>query len=254
VKNVNSLSPLSWGVYTSTINNSDEFISRYFHFLRIQTIIEHFQQGSIKTTYKRCLDIGCNRGYYSVILAECGMVVDAIDNNLDISKVTPHPNIHYYATDILNFESKETYDLVLFFEVLEHIQVEDRKVVLEKIHSLLATEGILMFSGLNCFSFLYGAGFCKESILNLLKARSDINWHYHIPFYSYTSVLKSSGFCILNWNTNGVFPIILNGMEGFFNRFVDQICNTDQNLSKILKGLGANYYCIAKKIPQLSEP
>lgn len=49
------------------------------------------------------------------------------------------------------------YDLILFFEVFEHIPVESRKNVLEKIHALLAEDGILFFSGPNGLSFLYGA-------------------------------------------------------------------------------------------------
>jgi 2-polyprenyl-3-methyl-5-hydroxy-6-metoxy-1,4-benzoquinol methylase len=179
--------------------------------------------------------------------ADKGASVDALDYNLNFSEVITHTNIHYYNTDIRNFTSEGTYDLILFFEVFEHIPVECRQTVLEKIHNLLAEDGILLFSGPNCLSFLYGAGYCKEKFVNYFGARTDLNWHYRIPFFSYKNTLESSGFVVDQWQTDGVLPIVSDGMERYLHGFTEQLVRADRNLSKILKGFGANYYCIAQK-------
>lgn len=247
VKMGNTTLQLSWKDYLSTINSSDTFVTRYYHYLRILTILEYFQRILFHKGIKRCLDIGCNRGYFSKMIAENGISVDALDNNLNFSEVSPHPNIHYYKIDIQNFPHEGNYDLILFFEVFEHIPVESRQKVLEKIHDLLAEDGILIFSGPNCLSFLYGSGYCKEKFVNYFKGTTHLNWHYHIPFFSFKNTLEDSGFVIEQWCTDGVFPIILDRMERFQDRFTKQLVRADKNVSKILKGFGANYYCIAQK-------
>jgi SAM-dependent methyltransferase len=240
-------SPLTWDTYIKTINNSDSFLTRYFHYLRIRTIMEYLNRQTGNKKFRLCLDIGCNRGYYSVMAAKKGMVVDALDANLSMSDLIVHPDVRYHNTDIRNFITTKKYDLILFFEVLEHIPPQSRKEVIKKIHSLLSDDGILLFSGPNCLSFLYGSGYCKERVVNVFKHGTDINWHYHIPFFHYKKILEHSGFTIVQWQTNGVFPIVSDRLEGCIDRFADQVFFADQAISKLLKGFGANYYCIAQK-------
>jgi SAM-dependent methyltransferase len=244
---MNETPQLTWNDYLSTINSSDSFVTRYYHYLRILTIIEYFQQWFLHGKTKQCLDIGCNRGYYSKIVADSGILVDAIDSNLNFSVVSEHSNIHYYKTDIQNFQQEHSYDLILFFEVFEHIPIENRQIVLKKIYNLLTEDGILFFSGPNCLSFLYGAGYCKEKVVNSFQDTACLNWHYHIPFFSFISILESSGFVIEQWSTDGVLPIVLNRMERFHDKFPEQLVKADKRLSKNMKGFGANFYCIAKK-------
>jgi SAM-dependent methyltransferase len=240
-------SQLTWNKYLKTINSTDSFLTRYFHYLRIRTISGHLNRQTRNKKFRSCLDIGCNRGYYSVMAAEKGMVVDALDSNLNLSDLIAHPNVRYHNTDFQNFTATKKYDLILFFEVLEHIPLENREEVIKKIHSLLSEDGVLIFSGPNCFSFLYGSGYCKEKMVNLLKRRSDINWHYHIPFFLYKKNLQHSGFKIIQWHTNGVFPVVSDRLEWCLGGFADQVFFADQTISKLLKGFGANYYCIAQK-------
>lgn len=246
---VNNTRQLTWKDYLSTINSSDTFVTRYYHYLRILTILEYFQGELFHKGIKRCLDIGCNRGYFSKMVADNGIFVDAIDSNLNFSEVSNHPNIHYYKIDFENFPHEGNYNIILFFEVFKHIPVESRQMVLKKIHDLLAEDGILIFSGPNCLSFLYGAGYCKEKFINFFKGVTHINWHYHIPFFSFKNTLESSGFVIEHWCTDGALPIISDRMERFLDRFIGHIVRVDKNVSKILKGFGANYYCIAQKRP-----
>jgi 2-polyprenyl-3-methyl-5-hydroxy-6-metoxy-1,4-benzoquinol methylase len=179
--------------------------------------------------------------------AEKRTSVDALDCNLNLSEVITHPNIHYYNIDIQNFQSEGMFDLILFLEVFEHIPIESRKNVLEKIHALLSEDGILFFSGSNCLSFLYGAGYCKEKFVNYFRGTTHLNWHYRIPFFFYKNTLETFGFVVDQWHTNTTFPVILDGMENYLHGFIEQLGRADRNLSKILKGFGANYYCIAQR-------
>jgi SAM-dependent methyltransferase len=240
-------SQLTWKSYLETIDSTDSFLTRYFHFMRIRTIYGHLTRQIRDKKSGSCLDIGCNRGYFSVMAAEKGMVVDALDSDLNLSDLIPHPNVRYHITDIRHFAAAKKYDLILFFEVLEHIPPEDREEVITKIHDLLSDDGVLLFSGPNCFSFLYGSGYCKEKVMNLLKRRTEINWHYHIPFFRYKKYLQKAGFEILQWHTDGVFPVVSDRLEGCLGGFADQVFSADQTLSKFLKGFGANYYCIVQK-------
>jgi len=238
---------MEWNEYLSTINSGDPFVTRYYHYMRFLTILKYFQHICTKKSIKRCLDIGCNRGYFSKIFADNGTSVDAIDTNLVLSNVFQHPNINYIKTDIKNFASSEKYDLILFFEVMEHIPVEERQIVLKKIRQLLADDGLLIFSGPNCLSFMYGAGYCKEKYMHFFKHKTYHNWHYHISFFYFKSILESNDFVIKQWWTDGVFPIILDRMEEFLGRYIKSIVKADKTASKILKGFGSNYYCIIQK-------
>ena len=125
---------LTWKEYLVTINSSDAYITRYFHYLRLLAIQKTLQRVSLNRKNKRCLDIGCNRGYFSKMAADLGFTVDAIDSDLDLSRTINHPNIHFKKTDIQNFPQNGEYDIILFFEVLEHIPFENRGMVLEKVH------------------------------------------------------------------------------------------------------------------------
>jgi SAM-dependent methyltransferase len=233
---------MEWNEYLSTINSGDPFVTRYYHYMRFLTILKYFQHICNKKRIKRCLDIGCNRGYFSKIVADGGISVDAIDTNLVLSNVFQHPNINYIKTDIKNFASSGNYDLILFFEVMEHIPVEDRQNVLKKIHKLLAEDGFLIISGPNCISFMYGAGYCKEKYTNFFKHKTHKNWHYHIPFFSFQSIIESNNFVIKQWWTDGVFPIISNRSEKFLGKYINSIVRFNYPPSQ-MGGLNGRLFC-----------
>ena len=131
--------------------------------------------------------------------------------------------------------------------MFEHIHEESRLDVLGKIHSLLNDDGILLFSGPNCFSLLYGAGYVKERIMNFLSGNDGMNWHYHIPYQVHIKNLEESGFFIQEWKTDGTLPVLFNAIKKIFGRATGKIVSGDRFISKILRGMGANFYCIAQK-------
>jgi len=75
---------------------------------------------------KRVIDAGCGIGYGSLILAEAGCNVLAVDNceeALDYAmEHYQHDNITYINEDLTRFTRQPIYDAVVCFEVLEHLK------------------------------------------------------------------------------------------------------------------------------------
>lgn len=101
---------------------------------------------------KSVFDAGCGVGYGSLLLAEAGCTVTAVDNcaeAIEIAKrMCPHENITYICDDLLSY-APEHVDAIVAFEVLEHL--EDPEGVVRKWNSdyILASvphEGVLKFT------------------------------------------------------------------------------------------------------------
>ena len=74
------------------------------------------------------LDVGCGGGLVSESLANLGANVTAIDfveNNIKIAKKHSQKNklkINYICSDIENYNFSKKYDLIVLFEILEHLE------------------------------------------------------------------------------------------------------------------------------------
>jgi len=203
---------------------------------------------NVKADAKVALDIGCNRGYYSAKLGSLGFKVDAVDMNLDSYQLIHNPNVTYFEEDFLNWVPPRKYDFIMTFEVYEHIPLDKREKFIKKVVSLLNPGGTLLFSGPNCFSLYYGAGYVKDSIKKAFGYTDEIDWHYRIPCQYYAQIFTSQNLEITNWHTNGVFPVFSNKLERPLEVLSTQlITDLDLSLSMIFKGLGANYFAILKK-------
>jgi len=201
-----------------------------------------------KPDTKTVLDIGCNRGYFSAKFGEIGLKVDAVDLKLDRDRMIHSPNVIYFEENFLDWTPPQKYDLIMAFEVYEHIPPAEREAFIRKIDSLLNPGGLLLFSGPNCYSFLYGWGYVRHSIKRILGYIEELDWHYRIPYRYYNRIFTSQDFEIINWHTNGIFPVLSNKLEKIFDLLSAQsIINIDLLLSDLFRGLGANYFAILKK-------
>jgi len=98
----------------------------------------------------------------------------------------------------------------------------------------------------------YGAGYIKDSIKKAFGYVDEIDWHYRIPCQHYNQMFASQNLEIINWYTNGVFPVFSNKLEKILKIFSTQfITDLDLSLSEILKGFGANYFAVLKKSDML---
>lgn len=100
----------------------------------------------------RALDVGCSPGHLAMALVKAGFEVQGLDlNQVWLAKYAPgwperlritHSNLEQ---DPLPFAS-ESFDLVIFTEVLEHIAVTDPGVVLMEIRRVLRPGGRMLLS------------------------------------------------------------------------------------------------------------
>ena len=93
--------------------------------IRIKYIMNHISSKNIKNL--EILDIGCGGGLVCEPLAKLGFAVTGIDfveNNIKVAKLHALKNnlkIKYYTQDIDDLSFKKKYDLIILFEVLEHV-------------------------------------------------------------------------------------------------------------------------------------
>ncbi|WP_265580843.1 class I SAM-dependent methyltransferase [Methanofollis aquaemaris] len=211
----------------------------------VQDAIKYLQNNNF--SIQNCLDIGCNRGYYSAIFGDLGAQVDAVDPYLRSDLVIRHPNVTYHKADFLKWTVDKKYDVILFFEVYEHIPPESREIFIEKIKQSLNPGGIILFSGPNCISLFYSGGFIKSLIPRILGKIPEIDWHYKIPFFFYRKLFKNDESQIISWQTNGITLVFSNKIELMLGKSCTQrLLNLDRCVSRLTSGLGANYFCIVQ--------
>ncbi len=127
-----------------------------------QNIVEYFETSRPRYEYTlslaleqnggRVLDLGCSPGHLSMALVKAGFDVQGIDlNAVWLAKYAPgwperlritHTNIEQ---DPMPFPS-DSFDLVIFTEVLEHIAITDPCVVLGEIRRVLSPGGRMLLS------------------------------------------------------------------------------------------------------------
>ncbi|MDI6882395.1 MAG: class I SAM-dependent methyltransferase [Methanothermobacter sp.] len=101
---------------------------------------------------KRALDLGCGYGYYTVDLLQRGYEVDAVDisehsiqmTQKEVEKMENHQRVKIHNINALKFKPKKKYDLIICFEMLEHLH-KDLKL-LKLINSWLKDDGVLLIS------------------------------------------------------------------------------------------------------------
>ena len=96
---------------------------------------------------KRVLDAGCGEGFGTRMLADVAKSVEGIDHSeraiTYCRRAWPRPNLVFRTGDLTRPEVlRSSYDLVINFQVLEHI--EDDRGFLHTLKSQLAPEGILV--------------------------------------------------------------------------------------------------------------
>ena len=101
----------------------------------------------------KILDLGCGGGLVSEGLSKIGANVTGIDfvkDNINIARIHAQKsnlNIDYKTLDFENEKISSKYDIIVIFEVLEHLS--DWKSFIKKIQSNLKSNGVLIISTIN---------------------------------------------------------------------------------------------------------
>lgn len=95
----------------------------------------------------KILDVGCGDGRHSLYLATLRFQVDAFDisesaiNKIDYLKEQNNLNINTYVCDVLEFEFKYKYDLIIVHGVLQFIEREKQPKIIELLKNWTEVNG-----------------------------------------------------------------------------------------------------------------
>jgi len=141
-------------------------------------MIDKIQEYGKKKKFKNVIDIGGKDGKYSSRISENLTIVD-------LNPVIISPTINYIKKDIMEFETKEKYDLVISSAFIEHFSNEKGKKILRKINDLLKDDGFAFLTCPNAWSInrLLGEimGICKSLELSEGDKMVGHKFVYNIP-------------------------------------------------------------------------
>ena len=147
--------------------------------IRMKYILDNFPLHKLKNA--EVLDIGCGGGLISESMCRLGAKVTGIDfakNNVEVAKLHSIQNglkIKYFCYDVEKIEFKKKYDLIIIFEVLEHL--DNWKLFLNKICKNLKPHGKIIISTINrTLTSRLAAIYIAENILKWIpKNTHDYN-------------------------------------------------------------------------------
>ena len=197
--------------------------------IRLKYIIKNLKNKKINDL--KILDIGCGGGLICEPLAKLGAKITGIDfveKNIKVAKLHALENnlkINYIVGDINKIKLKQKYDVVILFEVLEH--VEDWGKTLSKIKTLMNKGGVIIISTINrnILSKIFAIKLAENFLTWIPKNTHDYN--KFITTEELKTYLIQKNFSILD-----------------FSGLVFNIIDREWKLSK--KNKLINYFCTAK--------
>jgi ubiquinone biosynthesis O-methyltransferase len=195
--------------------------TRVFHRMRINMIYSLLNDIILSKMIKQCnkaLDIGCNSGFISKIIAEFDFnSVYGLDLSDDyIQKATlnfGNEKIQFRTEDATKLEIREKFDLILCTEVIEHT---DKPVeVIKAIHRLLSDDGIAIISMPNRINFNYLTTYLGKKLLGRVIS-NDLIQHLNFPFYKTIQMFKNENFKVIK--TKGVNFLLLDSLLPFSHK------------------------------------
>ncbi len=198
--------------------------------IRIKYILDQLNNNNLKNM--DILDLGCGGGLVCESLSRLGAKVTGIDfaeKNIEVAKihaVKNNLNINYIHADIENLDLKKKFDLIIMFEVLEHLN--NWKNLLIDIKKYLKKNGLIIISTINRnLISKYSAIYIAENILGWIPKGT----------HSYEKFIKPEEIEYF-MKDNKLF---LNDMKGL----VYNPTSLDWRLSK---NTMINYFCTYSKI------
>jgi len=205
----------------------------------------------LKVDDRKILDIGCGAGTLALYLAGKGNNVLGIDISskairecLSSKKGLGLKNVNFRQLEFPKEAINEKFDVVLFTEVIEHL--EDDKGALKNIKKLLKPKGVMILSTPSNTAPLHKLGLTK-------KFDREVG---HLRRYSLTELkllVKNSGFKIVEvQKTEGVLRnfLFINPIAEkfirFFKFFVSDIVTYADNASISMFGY-SNIIIVARK-------
>ncbi len=146
--------------------------------LRIEYILSQIGKKDIKDC--KILDLGCGGGLVCESLTKLGAKVTGIDfvkDNIDIAKTHANKNnlkINYIHGDIDNLNISKKFDVIILFEVLEHL--DDWRDQITNIKKNINKNGLLIISTINrnLFSKIFAIDIAEKILKWIPSGTHDI--------------------------------------------------------------------------------
>lgn len=121
--------------------NNDEF--------KRWTVIESLIKEIKNDDNLKILDLGCGRGWLTNLLSQFGEVIgiEPVNKVVEYAK-NIFPEIHFLKGTAINLinQYKDTFDLIVSSEVIEHIPDLEKQQFVKEIHMLLKNDGFLIIT------------------------------------------------------------------------------------------------------------
>lgn len=135
---------------------------------------------------KSMLDVGCGYGFWMDYAKKQGIDPEGIDLSSEaVAFATKTLNQRAYKEEAMCFNAENTYDLIMMFDILEHL--EDPNAALAKYREMLSKGGLLYIQ-----------------VPNIIGFRIPLTHGYGLPYhlwqYSYKTLsrlLKKNGYNVL---------------------------------------------------------
>lgn len=98
---------------------------------------------------EKALDVGCGSGGRMInLLLKAGFSVMGIDVSAEMLKLARqnHPEVHFQKADICDWQSDQTYDLILAWDSIFHLPLEKHAEVTGRLCGMLEENGILLYT------------------------------------------------------------------------------------------------------------
>jgi|GEM_PF-840922 2-polyprenyl-3-methyl-5-hydroxy-6-metoxy-1,4-benzoquinol methylase/rubredoxin len=150
------------------------------------------------------LDLGCGRGYFLLEAASKGWKVKGVDfSSKEVAYATKKLNLDVVKSDILKYQDKNKYELIVLSQVIEHVRHPSE--LIKKTSSLLTENGLLYIATPNINSA--SAKIHGKNFEHLIPPE-------HLNYFnsqSLTYLLNHNGFRVIKWGTWG-YPENVSGI------------------------------------------
>jgi 2-polyprenyl-3-methyl-5-hydroxy-6-metoxy-1,4-benzoquinol methylase len=164
------------------------------------------------------LDVGCGTGaMIEATMPARAMGIDVSPEMIEIAKQRNqgHPEYRFVTADITTFRPGETVDVVLFFDVIEH--VADTKAALASLHELLTPGGHLVITMANP---LWEPVLMVAERLGLKMPEGP---HYRVPTSGLLELARQAQLSLAKREWHLLFPKYIPIFSWFINDIVGQL-------------------------------
>lgn len=156
----------------------------------------------------RVLDAGCGHGHGTMFLSKFAGAVVGADYDADLIKATAAdykdvPNVSFTTLDLLKPDHKDTYDVVVSMDVIEHFEAGQVDTVAGTYASLVKDGGFAVIGTPNVASAPYASQRRKETHLHEFEPaefETLLSRHFRRVFlFSMTDEVVSQSFPKMAW-------------------------------------------------------